>query len=258
MVTKRKPAKKEPAKAEKGGKPDEKKRAAGRYAHEARMALPLSRLAGVREGRGWSKAKSADAAGMDVTTYSRIERCVVNPFEDQAQRIAEAFGVPVEDLTARPAAGGTMEGRPTLVGQVEPLALPEKVDPLVELGERVKALENVTEMLAEEMGQVMESLGAQKAKVDAMEDKDSEPVVLDRNGLPMRAGMWYVDCNEQVPAKAAPRYIESVELHEVEGKGLLAYFPNGIGQFGIAAVDGGRCPNLAVVDIVERGRKAAR
>lgn len=141
-------------KAEKGGKPDEKKRAAGRYAHEARMALPLSRLAGVREGRGWSKAKSADAAGMDVTTYSRIERCVVNPFEDQAQRIAEAFGVAVDDLTA-PATGGTVEG-PTLVGQVEPPALPEKVDPLVELGQRVRKLED-------DLAATMASLGALKA-----------------------------------------------------------------------------------------------
>ena len=255
VATKKQPAKKAPAKKEQAAK-DPKKSMAAKLAHEERMAMPLVRLAGMRAENGWSKAKAADYAGMDPTTYSRIERCVVNPFPAQAEAIAMAFGVAVDDLTM-PATGGTVEG-PTLVGQVEPLALPEKVDPLVELGERVKALESVTEMLAEEMGQVMESLGAQKAKVDAMEGKDSEPVVLDRNGLPMRAGMWYVDCNEQVPAKAAPRYIESVELHEVEGKGLLAYFPNGIGQFGIAAVNGGRCPNLAVVDIVERGRKAAR
>ncbi|MBQ9043820.1 MAG: helix-turn-helix transcriptional regulator [Eggerthellaceae bacterium] len=224
-------------------KKDEKKQMAARLAHEERMALPLAKLAGMREARGWSKAKSADAAGMDPTTYSRIERCVVNPFPAQAEAIADAFGVSVDDLAA-PA--------PEAVAAEETaLALPESVDPIVELGQRVKALED-------EMAAVMESLGAQKAKVDAMEDKDFEPVVLDRNGLPMRAGMWYMDCNEQVPAKAAPRYIESVELHEVEGKGLLAYFPNGIGQFGIAAVDGGRCPNLAVVDIVERGRKDAR
>lgn len=162
VATKKQPAKKAPAKKEQGAAKDPKKSMAAKLAHETRMALPLSRLAGMREENGWSKAKSADAAGMDVTTYSRIERCVVNPFPDQAEKIALAFGVAVDDLT-QPATGGVVEG-PTLVGRVEPLALPEKVDPLVEIGERVKALENVVDMLAEGVGQLMESLGALKAR----------------------------------------------------------------------------------------------
>ena len=130
-------------------KKDEKKQMAARLAHEERMALPLAKLAGVREARGWSKAKSADAAGMDPTTYSRIERCVVNPFPAQAEAIANAFGVSVDDLAApAPEAVAAEETEPTL---------PESVDPIVELGLRVKTLED-------DLTATMASLGTLKAR----------------------------------------------------------------------------------------------
>lgn len=250
--------KKKPETAEKRapGKLSAKRSAAGKMAHESRMTIPLVRLAAMREGRGWSKAKAADASGMDPTTYSRIERCVVCPFPDQADAIAGAFGTTVDDLTegfpgksqdaaARDAgADGTIE---PAAGDGAGMSLADRV---LKLEERLWLLGRAVDMLRD----AQEPLGR---AVEELEARDAEPVVLDRNGLPMRHGSWFVFADEPVPAKAAPHWIESVELHEVEGKGLLAYFPDGQGRYPVASVVGGRCPSLALVDIVERGAKGA-
>lgn len=221
-----------------------KRSAAGRLAHEERMAMPLSALAAARASRGWSQAKTADAAGMDVTTYARIERMKVNPFPAQAEAIGRALGLSVDELTDKSVASADA-------------ALPSipALDPIAELSRRVGLLEDGLRELSGELGDVMAHLGEQRAKVEVIEARDSEPVVTDRNGLPIRPGSWYVDTSEAVPAKAAPRWVDHVELHEVEGMGLLAYFPDGQGVFGVASVEGGRCPNIALVEIVERGRK---
>ena len=138
-----------------GKKHSEKRRKAGKMAHEKRMAMPLTRLQGLREERRWSKAKAADAAGMDPTTYSRIERMVVNPFPTQAEAIAEAFGTTVYDLTDATILHVQDEQAP-----IDPdgglLDLPEGMDPMVELGQRVKKLED-------DLAATMASLGALKA-----------------------------------------------------------------------------------------------
>lgn len=138
-----------------GKKHSEKRRKAGKMAHEKRMAMPLTRLQGLREERAWSKAKAADAAGMDPTTYSRIERMVVNPFPAQAEAIAEAFGTTVYDLTDATILHAKDEQAP-IDPDVGPITLPENMDPLVELGQRVKALED-------DLAATMASLGALKA-----------------------------------------------------------------------------------------------
>ena len=237
----------------------EKRSRAGKMAHEARMSMPLSRLAAERERRGWSKAKAADASAMDPTTYSRIERCVVNPFPAQAEAIAKAFAVPVDDLTA-PATGGTMEGRPAPVGQVEPLALPEKVDPLVELGLRMSALEEKVAVIGDELGAAMASLVAQKARVDEIDGRDGKPIVLDRNGVRILPGCWVVNTMERNPAKARPFHVGDLFVHDFEdGKHApVVYLTNPEPPHMITAYEAGRCPHVAVVDIVERGRRAAR
>lgn len=172
MVAKKQPAKKAPAnkqgqaaKKEQAAK-DPKKSMAAKLAHEERMAIPLARLAGLRTDAGWSKAKAADAAGMDPTTYSRIERCVVNPFPAQAEAIAKAFGVSVDDLTQPVPLPEADVAQCAQAAELAPVELPEKADPLVELGERVKALENVVRMLSAEFDGFAESMGLLKARVE--------------------------------------------------------------------------------------------
>lgn len=177
MVAKKQPAKKAPAnkqgqaaKKEQAAK-DPKKSMAAKLAHEERMSMPLARLAGLRTEAGWSKAKAADYAGMDPTTYSRIERCVVNPFPAQAEAIAKAFGVSVDDLTQPAPLPEADVAQCAQAAELAPVELPEKADPLVEIGERLKALENVVSMFGEELGHGMESLGALKAHVAKLDGK---------------------------------------------------------------------------------------
>ena len=138
-----------------GKKHSEKRSRAGRMAHEKRMAMPMTRLQGMREERGWSKAKAADAAGMDPTTYSRIERMAVNPFPAQAEAIAKAFGTSVYDLTEANILRSRDEQAPVKPDDAS-FDLPEGMDPMVELGQRVKALED-------DLAATMASLGALKA-----------------------------------------------------------------------------------------------
>ena len=166
-----------------GKKHSEKRRKAGKMAHEKRMAMPLTRLQGLREERRWSKAKAADAAGMDPTTYSRIERMVVSPFPTQAEAIAEAFGTTVYDLTDATILHAQDEQAP-----IDPdgglLDLPESVDPMVELEQRVKALED-------DLAATMASLGALKARHNALEEKHNLLVrlaVLKPAEAPAKAG----------------------------------------------------------------------
>lgn len=239
-----------------GKKHSEKRSKAGKMAHETRMAMPLTGLQERREERGWSKAKAADAAGMDPTTYSRIERMAVNPFPAQAEAIARAFETSVYDLTE----ATTLHAKDaTETATYTAFELPEAVDPLVELGLRMSALEEKVAEIGEELGATMASLGAQKARVDEIDGRDGKPMVLDRNGVRILPGCWVVDTREPNPAKARPFHVGSLFIHDfADGKhGPVVYLTNPEPPAMIAAYEAGRCPHVAVVDIVERGRKAA-
>lgn len=161
-----------------GKRKDPKKAAAGKIAHESRMAMPLSRLAEKRAEAGWSKAKTADAAGMDPTTYSRIERCLVNPYPVQAEAIAKAFDVSVDDLTE----GHILR---TAERRNAPLELLPPMDPLVELGARVKKLED-------DLDAACKSLGALKAEHEKLAKLIGDPKLTVR-GMNETLALFVID-----------------------------------------------------------------
>jgi len=59
----------------------------------------------LRKARGWSQEALADAAGIDRTYISGIERLVRNPTITVLERIAAALEVPAGHLLDPPAAG---------------------------------------------------------------------------------------------------------------------------------------------------------
>lgn len=60
-----------------------------------RLSLNMKRL---RQERGWSQEELADAAGLDRTYVSGIERLKRNPTIPVVDRIAKAFGCRLGDL----------------------------------------------------------------------------------------------------------------------------------------------------------------
>lgn len=60
-----------------------------------RLAVNLKRL---RNDRGWSQEALADAAGLDRTYISGIERVVRNPTIIVVERVAAALGCKLGDL----------------------------------------------------------------------------------------------------------------------------------------------------------------
>jgi transcriptional regulator with XRE-family HTH domain len=60
-----------------------------------RLAANVKRL---RNERGWSQEALADAAGLDRTYISGIERMVRNPTIIVVERVAVALGCPMGDL----------------------------------------------------------------------------------------------------------------------------------------------------------------
>ncbi len=59
----------------------------------------------LRKARGWSQEALADAAGIDRTYISGIERLVRNPTITVLERIATALEVPAGHLLDPPGAG---------------------------------------------------------------------------------------------------------------------------------------------------------
>lgn len=60
-----------------------------------RLAVNMKRL---RKERGWSQEALADAAGLDRTYISGIERVVKNPTVTVVERVAYALGCPLGAL----------------------------------------------------------------------------------------------------------------------------------------------------------------
>lgn len=60
-----------------------------------RLAVNMKRL---RKERGWSQEALADAAELDRTYISGIERMVKNPTITVVHRVAVALGCPLGDL----------------------------------------------------------------------------------------------------------------------------------------------------------------
>ena len=60
-----------------------------------RLATNMNRL---RKERGWSQEALADAAGLDRTYISGIERRVKNPTVTVVERLANAFGCRLGEL----------------------------------------------------------------------------------------------------------------------------------------------------------------
>lgn len=52
----------------------------------------------MRKRRGWSQEQLAEAAGLDRTYISGLERGTRNPALSTQERIAAALGVPLHDL----------------------------------------------------------------------------------------------------------------------------------------------------------------
>ncbi len=57
------------------------------------------RIRAMREKRGWTQAQLGEKAYLDHTAVSRIEHDRVRPTRRTLRDIAEAFGVPAEELT---------------------------------------------------------------------------------------------------------------------------------------------------------------
>ena len=57
------------------------------------------RIRAMREKRGWTQAQLGEKAYLDHTAVSRIEHDRVTPTRRTLRDIAEAFSVPVEELT---------------------------------------------------------------------------------------------------------------------------------------------------------------
>ncbi len=60
-----------------------------------RLAVNMKRL---RKDRGWSQEALADAAGLDRTYISGIERIVRNPTLSVVERIAKSLGCQMGEL----------------------------------------------------------------------------------------------------------------------------------------------------------------
>jgi putative transcriptional regulator len=63
----------------------------------------------IRYRRGLSQRELADRAGINVSTLSQIENGRVKPRAPTAFAIAQALGVPVDDLFASSVSGGSPE-----------------------------------------------------------------------------------------------------------------------------------------------------
>jgi transcriptional regulator with XRE-family HTH domain len=57
-------------------------------------------LKGWRAKRGWSQSKLAKESGLHTTTISLLESGRLKPYRVQAQKLAVAFGVTAEEVTA--------------------------------------------------------------------------------------------------------------------------------------------------------------
>lgn len=58
----------------------------------------ILKLRKIREERKWSLVKLCQLTGIDPGSLSRIERGYIYPYAGWRRRIAEAFGLPEEEL----------------------------------------------------------------------------------------------------------------------------------------------------------------
>jgi transcriptional regulator with XRE-family HTH domain len=64
---------------------------------DLRSAFGLA-IRAARERRGWSQEQLADAAGLDRTYVSSLERGLRNPTLITQERLAQALGTPLHEL----------------------------------------------------------------------------------------------------------------------------------------------------------------
>jgi transcriptional regulator with XRE-family HTH domain len=60
-------------------------------------------IRGARQERGWTQVDLAEAANLSPNDVARLERGELGPSFFVAHQIAEALGIPVEDLMISPA-----------------------------------------------------------------------------------------------------------------------------------------------------------
>jgi transcriptional regulator with XRE-family HTH domain len=81
-------------------------------------AIDRARLVALRKARGWSMTKLAKVAGVDYSSYWRIEKGRAhNPRIETIQRLARALDVSVEELVVVEAEGSTTQPPPAVAGR---------------------------------------------------------------------------------------------------------------------------------------------